>query len=510
MELGDRVYAAERIIKKRIKKGCVEYLVKWKGWTPKHNTWEPEENILDSRLIQLYERSTNTGKRGPKKKEKHKDHRIIESEDDKVSDESQDEAIETGKTTTPSVKNKIIDDDDEDEDEESQDSTKEDVALSSRVGTNATTGTISATSASTSDLNTSQDSNHSTSSDDQTLSSRRQLTSNSTSQQTSSTPSNTTGTTKRKAEVLSRESGKIGVTITTSSPTGNTQTSGTAGNSPPPNKAAKVGEISTGGVNRTANGRSSSSNTKSSSEESTKPSSTTATTAATPTSTAAPTVPATSATAPRWSSTSSSSTNDDKQRSDAAAASSGAPALPLNSAGSKTSSSSHGKNEKCDGKDNEGRDKVNGLGGTREQSKQQLHHKGQSSTPSTNKPTLSNTLASKPTPTNVNQQQHRSSTTINGHHEAPNESNNNNTLHNKTISAQKLQQVSQSALEQEQLIDTETSPSSDYWLARNPVADQVFITDVTVNLKTVTIRECKTEKGFFKDRPDGHPHSDIL
>lgn len=54
-----------------------------------------------------------------------------------------------------------------------------------------------------------------------------------------------------------------------------------------------------------------------------------------------------------------------------------------------------------------------------------------------------------------------------------------------------------------------TSPGSDYWLARNPVADQVFITDVTVNLKTVTIRECKTEKGFFKDREDSKK-SDIV
>lgn len=45
-----------------------------------------------------------------------------------------------------------------------------------------------------------------------------------------------------------------------------------------------------------------------------------------------------------------------------------------------------------------------------------------------------------------------------------------------------------------------TSLSSDYWLARNPVANQVFITDVSVNSKSVTIRECKTEKGFFKDR----------
>lgn len=53
-----------------------------------------------------------------------------------------------------------------------------------------------------------------------------------------------------------------------------------------------------------------------------------------------------------------------------------------------------------------------------------------------------------------------------------------------------------------------TSPSSDYWHARNPVADQVFITDVTVNLKTVTIRECKTEKGFFRNR-DVPKQSDI-
>lgn len=46
------------------------------------------------------------------------------------------------------------------------------------------------------------------------------------------------------------------------------------------------------------------------------------------------------------------------------------------------------------------------------------------------------------------------------------------------------------------------SPASDFWLSRNPMADQVFITDVTVNLKTVTIRECKTGKGFFKERDE--------
>lgn len=54
-----------------------------------------------------------------------------------------------------------------------------------------------------------------------------------------------------------------------------------------------------------------------------------------------------------------------------------------------------------------------------------------------------------------------------------------------------------------------THHDGEYWRARNPVADEIFITDVTVNLKTVTIRECKTEKGFFKERDHKEQKSDI-
>lgn len=51
-----------------------------------------------------------------------------------------------------------------------------------------------------------------------------------------------------------------------------------------------------------------------------------------------------------------------------------------------------------------------------------------------------------------------------------------------------------------------TSPKSAHpklWLPKTQsTSDQVFITDVTVNLETVTIRECKTERGFFKSRQE--------
>ncbi|CAF2726733.1 unnamed protein product [Rotaria sp. Silwood2] len=45
------VYTAEKILLKRIRKGKTEYLIKWKGWATKWNTWEPEKHILDKLLI---------------------------------------------------------------------------------------------------------------------------------------------------------------------------------------------------------------------------------------------------------------------------------------------------------------------------------------------------------------------------------------------------------------------------------------------------------------------------
>ncbi|XP_073444193.1 chromobox protein homolog 8 [Dendrobates tinctorius] len=67
--VGERVFAAELLLKRRIRKGRMEYLVKWKGWSQKYSTWEPEENILDARLVAAFEdRERERELYGPKKR----------------------------------------------------------------------------------------------------------------------------------------------------------------------------------------------------------------------------------------------------------------------------------------------------------------------------------------------------------------------------------------------------------------------------------------------------------
>jgi len=91
--LGEMVFAAERITRRRMKNGKIEYLVKWKGWSPKYSTWEPEENILDPRLIQIFKEKpeSNGLKRGPKPKERQKQIQESGSSGSDVSSDDEDE-----------------------------------------------------------------------------------------------------------------------------------------------------------------------------------------------------------------------------------------------------------------------------------------------------------------------------------------------------------------------------------------------------------------------------------
>nr|CAB3229598.1 chromodomain Y-like protein 2 [Phallusia mammillata] len=78
LNMGENVFQAEKIIKKRQRKGEDEYFVKWKGWSTKHCTWEPRENILDGSLLKIFEMqereqiANGTYKKRGRKAKKHK------------------------------------------------------------------------------------------------------------------------------------------------------------------------------------------------------------------------------------------------------------------------------------------------------------------------------------------------------------------------------------------------------------------------------------------------------
>ena len=48
------IFQAERILSDRLRSGKREYLIKWKGFSLEHNTWENERNILDPEFLKKY------------------------------------------------------------------------------------------------------------------------------------------------------------------------------------------------------------------------------------------------------------------------------------------------------------------------------------------------------------------------------------------------------------------------------------------------------------------------
>ncbi|XP_014516645.1 chromo domain protein LHP1 [Vigna radiata var. radiata] len=69
--LAENFYEVEAIRRKRVRKGQVQYFIKWNGWPETANTWEPPENLVSvPDIVEAFEESLRSG-RHRKRKRKH-------------------------------------------------------------------------------------------------------------------------------------------------------------------------------------------------------------------------------------------------------------------------------------------------------------------------------------------------------------------------------------------------------------------------------------------------------
>ena len=52
------VFIAERILDEKNTNGTTKFFVKWQGYSKKRATWEPEENILSTELIENFRKTS--------------------------------------------------------------------------------------------------------------------------------------------------------------------------------------------------------------------------------------------------------------------------------------------------------------------------------------------------------------------------------------------------------------------------------------------------------------------
>ncbi|KAI3389295.1 hypothetical protein SNEBB_003216 [Seison nebaliae] len=98
-----KVFQAERILQRRTINNRTEFLIKWKGWGTKHNTWEPEENILGRTLLENFEKREKKRQLLLEKKRSKQQSKETDEDNETISSKSTNQSFDSSNASDESI-----------------------------------------------------------------------------------------------------------------------------------------------------------------------------------------------------------------------------------------------------------------------------------------------------------------------------------------------------------------------------------------------------------------------
>eukprot|EP00262_Sarcandra_glabra_P007603 TRINITY_DN20492_c0_g1_i1.p1 TRINITY_DN20492_c0_g1~~TRINITY_DN20492_c0_g1_i1.p1 ORF type:complete len:322 (-),score=67.93 TRINITY_DN20492_c0_g1_i1:264-1229(-) len=129
-KLDDGFYEIEDVRRKRVRKGQIQYLIKWRGWPETANTWEPLENFQScADIIEAFEERSNNSRSFRKRKRKYQSQAKKKAEESAAPNHNHDDTTNRGvgyeenaskkvEATTTDTSNASTEDEEEDEEDE--------------------------------------------------------------------------------------------------------------------------------------------------------------------------------------------------------------------------------------------------------------------------------------------------------------------------------------------------------------------------------------------------------